>query len=92
MSPPGQAEAVPMARPPAISTGAIGWARAHLFSNVSNSILSLLAIIAIVMVVPGLIQWALFDAVWSAPNSEACKAAGGACWPRRPASKGRSSP
>jgi general L-amino acid transport system permease protein len=71
-------------RPPAISTGIIGWLKANLFNSVFNTILTILAVYLLVVTVPPLIRWAFIDAVWSAPNGQACRAANGqevgACW------------
>ena len=65
--------------PPRQSAGVLGWLRANLFSSVFNSILTLLAVAVIAVAVPPVIRWALIDAVWSAPNGQACHG-GGACW------------
>jgi general L-amino acid transport system permease protein len=69
-----------MVRPPRVSVGAVGWARAHLFSSWFNTILTGLAIWLILATVPGLISWAFLDSVWGDASPEACKAAAGACW------------
>ena len=71
--------AFPIARPPATSTGILGWLRANLFNSVFNTILTLLAVYFLAMTVPPLIRWSLIDAIWSAPNGQACRD-GGACW------------
>src|SRR5262249_5830988 len=65
--------------PPPATSGLIGWLRANLFSSVSNTILTVLAVGLLAVTVPPVIRWALFDAVWTAPNSRACRGAG-ACW------------
>jgi general L-amino acid transport system permease protein len=70
---------LPVQRPPAASTGAIGWLRANLFNSVFNTILTLLALYLLAMTIPGFIRWALVDAIWVAPNGPACRG-GGACW------------
>src|SRR5437868_8062569 len=75
------AQELPLAaepRPPA-AAGPFGWLRANLFSSVSNTILTLVAVALLAVTVPPVIRWALVDAVWSAPNSRACRGAG-ACW------------
>ncbi|TFG88823.1 MAG: amino acid ABC transporter permease, partial [Hyphomicrobiales bacterium] len=69
-----------MVRPPRVSVGAVGWARAHLFSSWFNTILTGLAVWLILATVPGLISWAFLDSVWGDASPEACKAAAGACW------------
>ena len=75
---------VPVQRPPAASTGVLGWLRANLFNSVFNTILTILAAYLIAIAVPPLLRWALIDAVWSAPNGQACRGANGqevgACW------------
>jgi general L-amino acid transport system permease protein len=65
-------------RPPATS-GLFGWLRANLFSSVLNSVLTMLAVGFLAVTVPPIIRWAFIDAVWTAPNSRACRGAG-ACW------------
>jgi general L-amino acid transport system permease protein len=68
-------------KPPAASTGVIGWVRANLFSSVWNSILTLAAIYILVLVVPKAVDWLFVNAVWHAANGRECLAAhGGACW------------
>src|SRR5207248_10559588 len=70
---------LPAQRPPVASTGVIGWLRANLFNSVFNTILTLLAVYLLASVIPPLIRWGLVDAIWSAPNGQACRGAG-ACW------------
>ena len=65
--------------PPRATSGPFGWLRANLFSSVSNTILTVLAVALLAVTIPPLVRWAVFDAVWSAPNSRACHGAG-ACW------------
>jgi general L-amino acid transport system permease protein len=75
------AQPIPVARaaPPPRSAGVFGWLRANLFNSVFNSILTLLAVALIALAVPPIVRWALIDAIWSAPNGQACHG-GGACW------------
>jgi len=65
--------------PPPAASGLIGWLRANLFSSAFNSILTLLGVAFLAVTIPPFIRWAVVDAVWSAPNSRACRGAG-ACW------------
>jgi|TARA_B100000700_G_scaffold67816_2_gene75032 general L-amino acid transport system permease protein len=68
------------ARPaPKRSIGAIAWLRANLFQGPINSVLSLLAIWALIAGLTPLIQWAIIDADWIGTSREACSS-GGACW------------
>src|SRR5213078_1884127 len=69
----------PIERPPVASSGIIGWLRANLFNSTFNSILTLIALYFLAVTIPPMIRWALVDAVWSAPNGQACRGEG-ACW------------
>jgi general L-amino acid transport system permease protein len=60
------------APPPATSSGAVAWIRANLFSSVSNTILTLFALFLIYLIVPPLLSFAFFEAVWSGDNRAAC--------------------
>jgi general L-amino acid transport system permease protein len=70
---------LPAETPPPSTRGVVGWLRANLFSSVFNTVLTLLALYLLAVAVPPLVRWALVDAVWSAPNGQACRG-GGACW------------
>jgi general L-amino acid transport system permease protein len=77
---------VPIAveRPRPRTHGVVDWLRANLFGSVFNTVLTLLAVALLAFTVPSVIRWGLVDAVWSAPNGQACRAAAGqeaaACW------------
>jgi general L-amino acid transport system permease protein len=67
--------------PPTLTSGALAWARANLFSSPGSSLttIGLLALIAYLL--PQLIAWATTHAVWSATNGAACRQhQDGACW------------
>lgn len=66
-------------RPPVTSVGVIGWLRTNLFSNVFNSVLTIITVLFLIKIVPPLIKWAFIDSVWYT-TSEVCKNAAGACW------------
>jgi general L-amino acid transport system permease protein len=71
--------------PPATMTGALGWARANLFSGPLNILMTILVILLIVWVVPPLLKFLIIDATWSGTDREACLASdarpeAGACW------------
>ena len=77
----------PPPRPPSArrvtTVGPIAWLRANLFSSWSNTILTLLGLVAHL---PGrrrrAIGWAFVNATWEGPDGEACTREGaGACWP-----------
>ncbi|MFN3890409.1 MAG: ABC transporter permease subunit [Beijerinckiaceae bacterium] len=71
----------PRQPPPQVSAGVLGWIRANLFNGVLSSILTLLSVAFIAWITPGLVRWLVTDAIWSAPDGDACRAPGaGACW------------
>jgi len=76
----------PALPPPMMTTGPVGWLRANLFSSVLNAILTALAVLLIVWMVPPIVKFLLIDAVWTGSDREACLATDarphvGACWP-----------
>ncbi len=56
------------------------WLHANLFSNALNTMITLFLVYLLWQALPPLIDWAFVDAVWSAPDSKACRVARGACW------------
>ena len=71
-------------RPPAIPVdGFIGSLKKHLFSNVWNTLLTIAVFTLLFMLIKPFLEWAVFDAVWSASNRRECLNASpdGACWP-----------
>lgn len=80
----------PLPAPPT-EVGVIGWMRKNLFSSVTNTILTLIGVFLLYLVLPGTLNWTLFEAVWSGSSREACATIpqGGelpegwsaACWP-----------
>ena len=78
-------EDAPVSAPPSSTIGPVAWMREHLFSSISNTILTLIGVYLIYLVVPPLLNFAIFDAVYSGTDREACLAEGGghvgACWP-----------
>jgi general L-amino acid transport system permease protein len=72
--------------PPAASVGVLGWARQRLFDGPFNTVLTIFAVAAIVLVVWPVIKFMLIDAVWSGSSRTDClrETVGrevGACWP-----------
>jgi general L-amino acid transport system permease protein len=70
---------------PVASTGALGWLRSNLLSSPGNIALTVVCIAFIVWVVPPLLHFFIFDAVWSGADREAClptqgNPEPGACW------------
>jgi general L-amino acid transport system permease protein len=70
---------LPAERPPPRVSGVFGWLRANLFNSVFNTILTLLALYFLATAIPPLVRWLFVDAIWSAPNGQACRG-DGACW------------
>jgi general L-amino acid transport system permease protein len=70
-------------KPPAASTGALGWVRKNLFGSVGNTILTLLAAWFLVATVPDFVSWAFLKATWVAKSVRECGVEDvreGACW------------
>jgi general L-amino acid transport system permease protein len=63
---------------------ALRWLRENLFSSISSSLTTLLLLALLVKAVLGLVQWGIWDAIWTTPgnDSSACRAVRGlgACW------------
>jgi general L-amino acid transport system permease protein len=86
-----RSDMVPSQAPPASEVGVIGWMRKNLFSSIPYTILTLFSLYLIWLVVPPLLEFGLFNAVWSGSDREACTTAAqggiqsdgwvGACWP-----------
>ncbi|WP_354624962.1 amino acid ABC transporter permease [Psychromonas sp. MME2] len=55
---------------PATSKGLLFWLRENLFSNISNSLLTLLGFYIIYLTIPPLMDWMIFDATWSGSKEE----------------------
>src|SRR5690242_16598366 len=60
------------------------WLRENLFSSISSSLITLLLLAVLAKAVLSLVQWGIWDAVWTTPgnDSSACRAVRGlgACW------------
>jgi general L-amino acid transport system permease protein len=79
------------AAPPRASAGALAWGRKNLFATPLNSALTLTALLVVAWVVPRLLSWLFFDAVWTGADRTACLTTeqggqlpagwSGACWP-----------
>jgi len=58
--------------PPVNDSGVIGWMRKNLFSSVPNTILTLIGLFLLYLILPGTLNWSIFDAVWSGDDRLAC--------------------
>lgn len=65
--------------PPPSMVGVVGWLRANLFSNTSNTILTIFACYLIYLLVPPVISWVFLDSNLAGDDRSACTG-GGACW------------
>ncbi|MCG6902871.1 MAG: amino acid ABC transporter permease [Rhodobacter sp.] len=81
-------EMLPQKAPPVTAVGAIGWARANLFSGWFNSVLTILGLLAVYFVLSGVLPW-MFLSVWHASSLNECReimeatwgeTSGHACW------------
>ena len=71
------------AAPPS-TVGVIGWMRQNLFSNVSNTLLTIVGAYIVYVFLAWVLNWAVFNAVWQAENRRECLdlvGRSGACWP-----------
>ncbi len=59
-------------RPPASEVGVIGWMRKNLFNGWFNTLLTLFALWILYLVVPGILNFNFFNAVWSGSDRLAC--------------------
>ena len=68
--------------PPRSEVGVIGWLMRNLFSSWSNTLLTLVGIWVIWKVLSIVLDWAVFSAVWTGADGNACKIEhAAACWP-----------
>ncbi|MEL6235180.1 MAG: amino acid ABC transporter permease [Pseudomonadota bacterium] len=71
---------IPPSPPPPSQRGGIKWLRENLFSSVTNSILTVLGLVAIYFILSGIIPW-LTGSVWNASSLNECRELGeGACF------------
>ncbi len=71
--------------PPVRTTGPIAWMRINLFSSPLNIALTIASVWILWSIVPGILDWVVFNAVWSATDRKDCwgqmaAARDGACW------------
>lgn len=67
--------------PPDLRIGWLRWMRENLFSSWSNGLLTVAGLYVLYLIVPPFVDWALFSAVFTARDGDACRGNGvGACW------------
>jgi general L-amino acid transport system permease protein len=75
-------EEAPLLAPPANMVGWRGWVMANLFSDWKNTLLTLVAGYFLYTILSTVLGWAIFRAVWTGENRDACAVENaGACWP-----------
>jgi general L-amino acid transport system permease protein len=65
--------------PPSSRLGVIGWLRSNLFSSVGNTLLTLIGLYLLWLILPPLLEWAIFKANWQGESRADCTREG-ACW------------
>jgi general L-amino acid transport system permease protein len=65
--------------PPVDDTGVFGWMRKNLFSSWGNGLTTIVIVVAIGWILANFIDWAVINAIWSAPTGQDCRGHG-ACW------------
>lgn len=67
--------------PPVLSSGPLFWIKENLLNSWLNIVLTVAALWLLSLLIPAVLNWAVFDAVFVAESRKACLAAGsGACW------------
>ena len=71
----------PEEAPPMLSSGALAWARANLFSSIGSTFVTIGCIALVAYLLPQLVAWATTRAIWSASDGALCRQhQDGACW------------
>ena len=66
--------------PPRVRARLMTRLRHNLFQSPASAVLTILTIWLVLMLAPPLVQWLLVKASFRAPDAQACRDAGGACW------------
>src|SRR5690625_4429824 len=70
----------PRRQPPEVQRSWYKWVVSNFFQNYQNTIQTLIVLWVLWSIIPRVLQWGIFDAVWFTHDPDVCKAAGGACW------------
>ena len=65
---------------PARERGVVKWLRENLFSSWISGALTVVALYLLAMLIPPILDWALFEATVSGTDQSACDRSDGACW------------
>jgi general L-amino acid transport system permease protein len=78
------------AKPPLSDSTLVGWLRKNLFASVTDSIMTIVALVALLYYLPGVLNWLFLSAVWTGSDRTACLTTvqggalpegwSGACW------------
>jgi general L-amino acid transport system permease protein len=71
----------PASLPPTPVRGPLAWMRQRLFSSPFNTLLTLLLAWAGYEMIAFIVDWTIFDAVWTGSSAKDCPYGTGACWP-----------
>jgi len=66
--------------PPSMTVGPVGWLRRNMFSSWLNAALTVLSLSFLILVIPPMLNWAVFDATFFGDSRQACAGTSGACW------------
>ena len=67
--------------PPSLNVGVIGWIRRNLISSWSDAAMTIVALLFLAWIIPPLLNWLFFDAVWEGSSAKDCLSSpDGACW------------
>ncbi|WP_187970454.1 amino acid ABC transporter permease [Aquibium microcysteis] len=85
-----RAEMLANAPPPASERGIVRWLRINMLATPADIVLTLVGLLLVALIVPPLLNWALFSAVWTGPDRSVCATLAqggiqpegwsGACW------------
>lgn len=74
-------ETIPQSPPPASTGGPVGWLKTNLFATPRDTILTIVVFLILLWIVPPMLNWLFFDAVWTGDGRDACLGENvGACW------------
>ena len=65
--------------PPPNTVGFTGWIRKNLFSNLTNTLLTIISLYILYLILPPFFNWAIFDADFTGTIGKECNSEG-ACW------------
>ena len=83
MNSPLKFQPLPDLPPPSSVVGPVAWVRSNLLSSPFNMLLTAFVLWLIWLIVPGILNWVLIDAIYAGDTRDACLGdnATGLCWP-----------